>query len=402
MTATRHLRFQVSAQLLAQLLALLVALALLFLARPAKAEKGTRYFVDLLTVGPHDALASRFGHSLLCVRTVDADEPEKGRCFDYGVADRDDMVHAVWTSLRSTPSFIPVAVFEHKAIEFFKGQGRGIERQRLPLTTDEAARLVRALEDDVNGKRAFAYHPYFANCSTRLRDHIDAATNGRLRPGPSQIPPGGFRDYMEEGHSGRLGILLAMALYLGETNDHHPTPWEAMLLPTVLRDGVAERFQVQPEKVSDRVAHVLPTSRAAGRIAVIALAFVLFSVSRFLARRRKVGLGLRLVGGTLGVLAVSVELAALVSAWPEIRQNWALLLLLPTDLALPFLGRRLPLYVKARLGMAALFALLEIVGVIHQPMLHLVALVALPLGGLLSAIRTAEAPTPTTSAPAAA
>ena len=106
----------------------------------------------------------------------------------------------------------------------FKDQGRQIERQRIPLSEEEAKKLVTAMDDEVREKRAYAYHPYWANCTTKLRDHLDAASGGRLHKGPSTIPKGHLRDWMEEGHSGRIGILTLMAIYLGEGNDHVPTP----------------------------------------------------------------------------------------------------------------------------------------------------------------------------------
>lgn len=377
--------------LLRALLQLALAIVLLLGgAREAHAEASQRT-VHLYTIGPSGEFPSRFGHSLLCVRDPGDDTPESGRCYDYGVPDREDVTHVVWTAIRRTPSFVPVAVAESVVLTFFKDQGRQIERQRLPLSAAEVETLVAGMDEEVREKRAYAYHPYWANCATKLRDHIDAATGGRLRQGPSQIPPGNLRELMEEGHSGRIGFLTVMALYLGEANDHVPTPWEAMLLPSVLRDGVAERFHAPPEMLEERVAFVLPTSRAIGRVLLFAVAFALFLSVRIAARRGKLRTGLMIVGVALGTLALSIELVSLLASWREVSLNWALVLLLPTDFALPFLkGKWLTMYLKARLVMAGLFTVLEIANVVHQPVLPLVALVALPMMGALSALRETE------------
>ncbi|HVH47051.1 MAG TPA: DUF4105 domain-containing protein, partial [Labilithrix sp.] len=247
---------RLSAFQLRALFQIVVALVVLGVARNARAGDA-HVTVDLYTIGPSGEFPSRFGHSLLCVRDPGKDAPENGHCYDYGVPDREDIAHIVWSAVRSTPSFVPVKIDEPVVLAFFKNQGRQIERQRIPLSAEQTSRLVAALDDDVRQKRAYAYHPYWANCATKIRDHLDAASDGRLRSGPSRPPPGGLREYMEEGHSGRIGILTAMALYLGEGNDHVPTPWEAMLLPSVLRDGVAERFAAPPEKLDERLAVVL-------------------------------------------------------------------------------------------------------------------------------------------------
>ncbi|MDF2692411.1 MAG: hypothetical protein K0S65_794 [Labilithrix sp.] len=389
--------------LLRVLLPLVAALAVVVgLVRTARAETGQRT-VDLYTIGPSNELPSRFGHSLLCVREAGKDVPESGRCYDYGVPDREDMTHIVWNAVRETPAFVPVVIAEPVMFEFFKGQGREIQRQRLPLSAEEIERLVSSIDEEVREKRAYAYHPYWANCSTKIRDHIDAATNGRLRQGPSLPPKGSFRQYMEEGHSGHVGILTAMALYLGEGNDNIPTPWESMLLPMVLRDAVAERFSVPPEQLEERIAMILPTSPAIGRMTVFFLAFVLFLTARLAVRRKKTRTGLFIIGGALGVFALSLELTAALVKWPELSHNWSLVLFLPTDLALPYLqGKRLTVYLKVRIAMAAVFGVLEIANVVHQPMLPLVALVAFPMLGILSALKDraqaeANAPTETTT-----
>jgi hypothetical protein len=192
-----------------------------------------------------------------------------------------------------------------------------------------------------------------------------------------------------------------MAIYLGEGNDHVPTPWEAMLLPAVLRDAVAERFGAKPEQIAERMAVVLPTSRALGKIAIFAMAFVLFGVVRLCARKNRVRLALGIIGSVYGLLAISLELFASLVKWPEISHNWALLLFFPVDFALPYLkGKPLPIYLKSRVGLAVLMAVLEIANVAHQPMLPLVALVMLPCLGLLSALK--ERVTAEESAPAQA
>jgi len=184
-----------------------------------------------------------------------------------------------------------------------------------------------------------------------------------------------------------------MALFLGEGNDRTPTPWEAMFLPAVLRDGVADRFGVPPEKIAERIQATVPTSRAVGRIVIAFGAFALFALIRVAARRRRIDRALQIAGFVLGGTGVLVDAVSALVVWPEVSHNWALAFVLPTDLALLFptvvarSPRLLAGYLKARLGMAAAAAVLEIAGVAHQPLLPLALFVALPLGGLLSALR---------------
>jgi hypothetical protein len=359
--------------------------------------------VDLFTIGPHSDFPSRFGHALLCVRE-DVDDSKHGHCYDYGVpaGSNDDMFAVGYDAMRGRPSFVPVEIGEDAAVEYFLGQGREVQKQRLPLRADETRKLTGALATDVKEKRAYAYHPYWANCTTKLRDQIDSATNGRLHEGPKALPPGTARDYFEEGHSGHIGTLTATAIFLGGDIDRPPTPWEAMLLPAELRDGVTDRFGVQPEQLGERVAVVLPTSRALGKLTIFAWALALFGVVRFLAKRGRLKIAVALMTATFGALAVSLDLVALIVKWTEMSHNWALALFWPTDLAMPFLKREhLRNYVKAKVAVAAILGALEIGGAIHQPLLPLVALVVLPGVALLAALR-AQVPAATKESSASA
>jgi hypothetical protein len=122
---------------------------------------------------------------------------------------------------------------------------------------------------------------------------------------------------------------------------------------------------------------LLPTSPIIGRVALLILGVALWGLVRSPVGMRRALVGVALV---LGGMALIADVVALVVVWPEFRHNWALALLLPTDLALPFLApRSLATYARARAGMAGLVLLLEIVGVVSQPILPVALLVFLPM-----------------------
>lgn len=363
--------------------------ALLLVAGLAREARASEVAVDLYTIGQGSYLYASYGHSVLCVRDVeDSPAARTGRCYDYGIADRQDALSILWESVRARAIFTPVEVTEEVMIRSFAEQGRAIERQRLPLSAEEARALSDRLAREVATRYAYAYHPYYANCATQLRDRIDEATAGRLRPGRAVVEKAPFRERMEEGLSGRLFELTGLALLMGTPNERVPSPWEAMYLPGALRDGVAERFGAPAERIEERQAVILPTSPAIGRIAVFSFALLLFAVVRLGARRGRLRLAIGAAFGVLGLLGVALEVVAAVVVWPEFSRNWALALLWPTDLAMPWLDRRwLSRYAQARVAVAVLVAAGEIVGVVGQPVLHLAALVALPMLGLLTALR---------------
>jgi hypothetical protein len=364
-------------------LALFAFITLFFVATPARAEG---WDIDLYTIGYAPNFYSRFGHSIFCVRDAGTDVAlEKGICYDYGVADREDFVHVFWTSVRGESTFVAIAVEEKVALDFFKAQGRRIERQRLPLEPDDAERLATRLDEDARQKRSYAYHPYWANCSTQLRDRLDRVTGGKLRAGPSSPPRLSFRELMEDGHAGHAAELFGMTLFLGGANDRIPSAWESMYLPVYLRDGVADRFGAKPIVVHDGPEKPPPTrmiGRSVTAILGAALAAVVLGIGR---TRRK--LALMIAGGVLGVLAVTTAMMSALVVYPEIVWNAALLVLLPTDLALPTIAGRaprfLPVYVKLRLVMAVVCAVLAMAGVFAQPLVAICLLVALPMAAIV-------------------
>jgi hypothetical protein len=85
---------------------------------------------------------------------------------------------------------------------------------------------------------------------------------------------------------------------------------------------------------------------------------------------------------------VLVAGAAAVAVLPELRHNEALLVCLPTDLAIVFLrGRALFGYLVARLALAALVAVALVAGELVQPMWAAWAFTAGPLAALAARAR---------------
>jgi hypothetical protein len=247
----------------------------------------------------------------------------------------------------------------------------------------------------VRERRLYAYHPYWANCSTKLRDRLDEATGGHLESVTTPWTTDTFRQLSEAGLSGRLLELTIMALGLGAAeNDRAPTRWEAMFLPNALRDTVHERFGVAPEQLHEQVTVQLPTSPHVGRAALVLLGFLLLALLRvnpkWLSRRR----ALIAVSAILGLLAVSVDTLSALVPWAEVRNNWGLLLLLPTDFAIPWLpADLLRKYLGGRIALTLTLAFASLVGLISQPLWPIATLVVVPMLSMLLAI---PAPQPKT------
>ena len=336
--------------------------------------------VDVYTMGPGAALFERFGHAAIC--TVCESEPRKTRCYNYGTTDFDTPPHELgWRFVRGGAVFW-VSVWDRgRMLRSYTRSGRKIWRQRLPLSPDQAREVAAKLQvDALEENRHYAYHHFYDNCTTRVRDIVDRATGNALSRGSQSRLPVSYRELARERLRDQTGLLLASDFLVGRGADRHPTRYEAMFLPSVMREAIAERLGVPPEPVNAPPDLGLPAGRS-GRgwmLAVAALLGAPLAGARRWPRWRRAAR--RIAGGALGFLGLVVWAVALVSTVPELRTNEALLLFVPADLCLIWSGLRWrQVYVRVRLVMVAALSALVAIGVLLQPLLHLVPVAALPL-----------------------
>ncbi len=339
--------------------------------------------IILYTMGPGDDVFSTFGHGALCVH--DRFDPA-GRCYNYGTTDFTKPGKLIWDFLRGRALFWVSVTSEQRLLDFYIGErDRTLYRQALPLPPDQARALAVTLDADTHGdKKFYIYHHYHENCTTRLRDHMDEVTGGKLRAG-TNVPFGPtYRDLSARGFQRSLGLLVGTETLIGRPGDLRPTLWQAMFLPDVLRAQVEKSLGAPVELVYTGRARAAGGSVARGRWTLwgAALALAAVALAGFAARTRWTRrVSLVVTGVVLGLVAVGFEALAVVSVRTELRRNELLLVFLATDLALVWLsGRWLRGYLAARLGALALVALAKGVGLLVQPIWPTLFMVALPLG----------------------
>lgn len=330
--------------------------------------------VTLYTIGPGSYLFSLYGHSVLCV----ADD-----CYDYGLPIHSDPLKLVWHGLRGVPDFAPVRIDRARVLAAFGREERSIEAQALPLDARAVAELRSRLERDVAVRSAYAYNPWFGNCTTHLRDIVDDTSAGKLHGVVELDPARTFRELSEAGFSGRVLPLVGITLAIGQ-GDRVGTPFERMFLPAGLRDGVTKAFGVAPTRVRAQRGNVLQTSVHAGRALLVFVGLALTLLVVLARKRPRIARGAEIVASlTLALLGVVVWGFAILSSYPEVSRNWNLAILVPTDALLPLLSSASPsrarLYIYVRLAVVVALALLSAVGVIAQPLVVPALTCALPL-----------------------
>ena len=336
--------------------------------------------IDLLTFGVGERIFEKFGHAAICLHYHQPEHPDV--CFNYGVTDFNAGASMVWTFLRGTHKFWVEPTTLASMVQFYEWEDRDIWRQRLPIAGDDARALEARLWSDIREENRYYYYDHFLdNCATRVRDLIDQATHGALRAGSDAPFPKTYRELGRRGLAGMPLLLVLSDLVTGRQLDERPTQWHAMFHPGNLRVQVASRLHAAPQMLYRRHGPAFPLRGSSGRLDFLAIAVAL-ALPLFVARtfRRHERAALVLVAVALALLAAMVWGAAIISAIPAVRYNEALLILLPTDLALPLLSpvwrRR---YARLRLcGLAALVVLV-IAGVLHQPLQIVILAVALPM-----------------------
>lgn len=339
--------------------------------------------IELYTMGPGDDVFSRFGHGALCVVR---DDGEDGTCYNYGTADFSKPSRLIAEFLRQRSIFWQSEMGLDAMLEHYAEQDRTVYRQVLPLSAAQVTLIEERLEHDAMPEnRNYLYHHFKDNCTTRVRDLLDLATNGALRQG-NDVPYGTtYRELVRSGFSASMPLLMLSEVLIGRSVDRRPTVYEAMFLPSVLRETVAQRLGVPAEVLNPR-RHPLPAPDThAGALLLLALGVLLAGLMAAgeiagAAWTRRVALVL--IGLTSGLLGALVWAMAIYSTREEFRWNEMALVFLPTDLAMMFLplaGAWLARYLRVRLVMAVLVSLLAAVGVFLQPLWSPLAIIALPL-----------------------
>jgi hypothetical protein len=318
--------------------------------------------VEVYTMGPGRDVFSRFGHAALCLRSTESPE---GRCYNYGTTDFSTPGPLTWSVLRGRARFWVSVTSLDVMLAWYAREDRTVWRQRVRLSPDAFMALERRLRDDLRpGAREYVYHHFYDNCTTRVRDHLDAVTLGALRGAADSAHGVSWRAMVREGFLDDPGLLLASTLLLGRPLDTIPSRWEAMFLPAVMRAEIEHRLAAPPE-VLHRRRTPLPTPRPASDTLVLGALALLFALVGSTHRRTS-----RIVTGLfLGFVAVVVWTFTLISTLPELRDNDLRVVLLPTDLALGALqGPPLALYARARVAMATVASCLHALGVSPQPL----------------------------------
>ncbi|NMC72613.1 MAG: DUF4105 domain-containing protein, partial [Myxococcales bacterium] len=354
--------------------------------------------VTLYTIGPGDEAVEKFGHATLCLR-YPADPRHETVCYDYGTASFDRPLRLAWGFLRGAGEFWVSTDYERVTLVRYTLDDRTIWRQDLPLTDEQARRVEQQLlADTADRSWRYAYQIYQDNCSTRIRDILDAAVGGAWRARTAVEPEPTGRTFRELG-LGPLAehpaIVAFLELTLARAADVPISRWESMFRPDRLRLEVERFFGAPPVMVRRQQGPEYRQELGWGATPYFLFLTVLFAlplaVARWEGRGERVALGVAIV--PLVLIALVVWFVTWVTRIPEGRFNELMVVFLPLDLALLFLDERWRRwYARIRVAELALVSLLLAVGALRQPMWIPMLMAFAPFAVLAFIDRRAEPP----------
>jgi uncharacterized protein DUF4105 len=350
--------------------------------------KGQHYpVIELMTMGVGSLIWERHGHIALCVAYAN---PREDACYNYGVGDFAHPVGMAVGFFRGTRSFYVAKEPPENTLWVYLHFDRTVWVQPLPLDDAQKQQIIDKLEHDIlKENRYYAYDHFWDNCTTRVRDIIDNATDHALST--MQVPSDGrsFRELARPGFYGvgHLVPLIITDLAMGRVTDRVPSYWEKMYLPDYLRQAVQKKWHIDPIPIYVRSQCVSSSAPgcaergapfedpASGRLWFLLITLLLTApawATRLWGRLQRTGMAIAVM--PYAVLGSILWFLAIISPLPYVRWNESCLLFLPTDLLLVWWlsDERRRKYARGRVAMLAVVAVLLLVGVLHQPILYAV------------------------------
>jgi len=221
------------ARLAARCVALILTLASSALfaqeASSARPIPGANLDVAIYTFGPGEEVWERFGHNAIEIRDR---ATGAARLYNYGIFDF-TQENFFLNFAKGLMTYRIAAGDPADELPVYVAEGRWIVRQQLNLTPAQRARLADFLADNARPEHAQYRYDYFrANCSTKVRDALDAALDGAIKA-QTIAPSRGYTYRMDADRLMRAdpAIMLAMDAGLGPYADQRLSYWDESFVP---------------------------------------------------------------------------------------------------------------------------------------------------------------------------
>ena len=194
--------------------------------------------IGVATMQPGEVFFERFGHNAIIV--VD---PASGDAISYNFGFFDPSeADFVGNFARGHMMYYLVALPFEQDLAQYRDSGRGVSIQWLDVGPDQAQALADTLAERARPENARYRYDYFtSNCSTQVRDALDAALGGALKSQLSGRSRGNtFRSEAVRLASPATWMWLGFDVGLGPSADKPMSRWEEGYVPMRLADSLRE------------------------------------------------------------------------------------------------------------------------------------------------------------------
>lgn len=213
-----------------------LAFALILVLLPLLAAAAPR--IGVVTMSAGETYWERFGHNAILVAPEDGSEPT---LYNYGYFDFDEPGFFLRFA-RGDMRYRLLALPLHEDLAYYRAVGRGVDVQWLDLTPEQAERLAAFLRWNARPEHAVYRYDYFTeNCSTKVRDALDLALDGRLEPQLSGRSHGlTWRSEALRLAAPTRWMALSIHLGLGRSGERFLSRWEESFVPSRFADNLRE------------------------------------------------------------------------------------------------------------------------------------------------------------------
>ena len=194
--------------------------------------------VSLLTVGQGDVVWERFGHNAIVFSDINTGQE---MAYHWGVFNF-GQVDFIPRLIKGTMLYGMGGEPLESSLASYRYTGRPAWKQELALTPAQRWDLfLRVRENALPENRDYRYDYYRDNCSTRIRDHLDAVLGGVLEHRfAADTTEHSYRWHTRRILQAMPAYYLGIQFVLGPHGDVPITVWEEMFLPLTLRDRLRE------------------------------------------------------------------------------------------------------------------------------------------------------------------
>jgi hypothetical protein len=194
--------------------------------------------IGVATMQPGEIFFERFGHNAIIV-----DDPalQEALSYNFGFFDMGEDGF-IGRFVKGDMRYYLAELRWQDDLQHYLDNGRGVSIQWLALTPAQATAMAAALAENAKPENARYRYEYFTdNCATRVRDAIDRAIGGALKPQLTARSQGNtFRSEAVRLASPAPWMWLGFDIGLGPSSDQPMSRWEEAYVPMRLAASLRE------------------------------------------------------------------------------------------------------------------------------------------------------------------